>query len=107
MKKPAYQREFHEDMKSHVRSLQARGSLNSDTNLDYQQHDKKKGMSKTVEFKLHLKISKPTLSNKDGAVGAMAEQSTAALRVVGSIPARNKNVYNLQVVVPGLCCLCM
>ena len=32
----------------------------------------------------------------------MAEGFTAALRVEGSIPARDKYLYTLQVVVPGL-----
>ena len=37
----------------------------------------------------------------------MVEQSTAALRVVGSIPALNKYLYGLQVVVLGLTvCVC-
>ena len=37
----------------------------------------------------------------------MAERLTAALCVAGSIPARNKYLYGLQVVVPGLAvCVC-
>ena len=40
--------------------------------------------------------------NFDGTVGVVVEQSTAALRVAGSIPARNKHLYALQIVVPGL-----
>ena len=35
-------------------------------------------------------------------VGAVAEQSTPELRVVGSIPTRNKYLYGLQIVVSGL-----
>ena len=35
-------------------------------------------------------------------VGALVERPTAALRYAGSIPARNKYLYGLQVVVPGL-----
>ena len=45
-----------------------------------------------------------TLYSTDGAV---AERSTDALRVVGSIFARNKYLYGLQVVVPSLAvCVC-
>ena len=47
------------------------------------------------------------IANADGTVSALAERSTAALRVAGSIPARNKYVYDLQVDVPGLAvCVC-
>ena len=35
-------------------------------------------------------------------VGAVVEQPTAALRGTGSIPARNKYLHHLQVVVTGL-----
>ena len=43
----------------------------------------------------------------DGTVGALVERSSAALRVAGSIPTRNKYLYDLQIVVPGLAdCVC-
>ena len=32
----------------------------------------------------------------------VVERSTTALRVTGSIPTRNKNLYGSQVIVPGL-----
>ena len=35
-------------------------------------------------------------------VDAVVERSTTALNVVGSIPARNKYMYGLQVVASGL-----
>ena len=35
-------------------------------------------------------------------VGAVVECSTAALRVAGSIPARNKYLYDVHVVIPSL-----
>ena len=35
-------------------------------------------------------------------VDSVAERVTVALRVGGSIPTRNKYLYGLQVVVPGL-----
>ena len=38
----------------------------------------------------------------DVTVGAMVERLTVALCVAGSIPARNKYLYGLNVVVPGL-----
>ena len=38
----------------------------------------------------------------DGTDGAVAKRSTAALHVAGSIPTRNKYLYGLQIVVPGL-----
>ena len=38
-------------------------------------------------------------------VGAVVERPTAALRVEGSIPARTKYLYGVQVVVPGLAIL--
>ena len=42
-----------------------------------------------------------------GMVGAMAKRSAAVLRVTISIPAWNKYVYNLHLVVPDLAvCLC-
>ena len=40
--------------------------------------------------------------NVDGTVGVMAERLTAALRIVGSIPARNTYCYGLHVVIPGV-----
>ena len=41
-------------------------------------------------------------------VGAVIEQSTAALRVAGSILARKQYLYSLQVVVPDLAvCVCV
>ena len=43
----------------------------------------------------------------NGIVGAVAERPTAALPVSSSIPARNKHLYGLQVVVPDLAvCVC-
>ena len=40
-------------------------------------------------------------------VGAVAKRWTAVLLVAGSIPARNKYLYGLQVVVPGMAvCVC-
>ena len=36
---------------------------------------------------------------------AVVERLAAALRVTGSIPARNKYVYDLPIVVPGPNCL--
>ena len=41
-------------------------------------------------------------NTNDDTVKAMAERSTAALLVAGSIPARKKYLYGLQVDVPGL-----
>ena len=38
----------------------------------------------------------------DGMVFAVIERSTATLRVTGSIPARNKYLFDLQVVIPHL-----
>ena len=38
----------------------------------------------------------------NGTVGALVECSTAALRVPGSVPSRNKHLYDLHLVVPGL-----
>lgn len=38
----------------------------------------------------------------DVTVGALVERSTAAQRVASSIPARNKHLYDRQIVVPGL-----
>ena len=38
----------------------------------------------------------------DNMVGAVAEQMAAPLRVGGSIPQRNKYIYDLQIVVLGL-----
>ena len=43
------------------------------------------------------------LHNNDGMVGAVAERSTAALRVAGSNPARNKYLYGLQVLFHAIC----
>lgn len=40
-------------------------------------------------------------------VGAMAKRSTGAQRVAGSIPARNKYLYNLLVVFSRSGCLCV
>ena len=41
------------------------------------------------------------------AKGAVAERASSALRVVGSIPARNKYLYDLYLVAPGLAvCVC-
>ena len=46
-------------------------------------------------------------SDRDDTVGTVVEQPTAALRVAGSIPARNKYLYGLQVVVSRLpVCVC-
>ena len=43
----------------------------------------------------------------DGTVGAVAKWSAAALRAAGSIPARNKYLYGLQIVVRDLAvCVC-
>ena len=45
--------------------------------------------------------------NLNGTVGAVGERTTAVLRVAGSIPARNKYSYDLQIVVSGLAvCVC-
>ena len=38
----------------------------------------------------------------DGTVGAVAERATPVLRVTGSIPAPNKYLFDLQILVPGL-----
>ena len=43
----------------------------------------------------------------DDTVGTVAERPTAVLRVAGFSPARNKFLYGLHVVVPGLAvCVC-
>ena len=45
--------------------------------------------------------------NFDDTVGAVVERPTPAQRVTGSIPSRNKYLYGLQSVVPGLTvCVC-
>ena len=44
----------------------------------------------------------------DGTIGAAVERSIAVLRVVGSIPARNKYLHELHSVVPGQAvCVCV
>ena len=43
----------------------------------------------------------------DGTVGAVVKRSTVALRVVGSIPARNKNLFKLTGSGSGSGCLRM
>ena len=43
----------------------------------------------------------------DGTIGAVLERSIAALRVAGSIPARNKQSFDLPVVVSSpVVCVC-
>ena len=51
-------------------------------------------------------VTKAT-SFHDGTVGTVVERSTAALRVAGSTPTRNKHLYDLHSVVPSLAvCVC-
>lgn len=50
------------------------------------------------DCKKYIKVYIPS---RCGTVGAVAECLTAALRIVGSFPARNKYLYGQQVVVPG------
>ena len=47
------------------------------------------------------------LFHYDGTVGSVVECSSVALRVAGSIPARNKYLFDLNLVVAGLAvCVC-
>ena len=44
---------------------------------------------------------------REDTVGAEVNRPTAALRVAGSIPVRNKYLYGLWIAVPGLAvCVC-
>ena len=62
----------------------------------------------------HLLVTQPNLlywpettSQIDDSVYAVIKRPTVALRGAGSIPERNKYLYGLQVVVPGLAvCVC-
>ena len=62
--------------------------------------------SKTGVVEWIQRFRRESIANDD-TVGALVERPTVALRVAGSISARNKYLYGLQVVVPGLAlCVC-
>ena len=60
----------------------------------------------TKQTKIYFLVSKYLLDYfiyyEYSMVDTVADQPTAALRVAGSIPARNKHMYGLHLAVPGL-----
>ena len=66
------------------------------------------GSNRKSDESLSYRRSSPKLLHYyDDTISAVAEESTGALRVAGSIPVRNKYLYDLEIVVPGLdVCVC-